>query len=536
MTGADLLAGLSVAGLLLPEAVAYAGIGGVPPQHAVAAAVAGLVVYAAIGGSRFAVVAPTSSSAAIVAASLAELSPGTPEYRLALAFGMVLLTGAYFLAAGMARFGNLSAFIARPVLRGFGFGLAVTIVVKQLPLLVGVAGVGGSPFLILRELAHRVGEWHPYSAATGVAALAVLFALKRWPRIPGAFVALVLGVAASRAADLPGHGVQVVGVIDITGLVPGLPDLARADWARLCALALPLFMIVFAESWGSMRYFALRHNDTLDANRELMALGAANAAAALVQGMPVGAGFSATAANEAAGAASKLAGVAASVALAAMMLGAGGLIANLPEPVLAAVVIAALAHSLDPTPLLALWRIGRDQYVALVAAVVVIAFGVVDGMLIAVGLSLAAALQRFSRPQVSELGELGDSRNYVDRMRHPEALTSTGIAIFRPMLPMFFANAELMLAEIGARLERQDAVQVVVLSLEESSDLDSTAAETLIAFDAQVKGSGRVLLFARIKDEVRDRLARAGAASLVQPARCYRSVADAVAAAEALLR
>jgi MFS superfamily sulfate permease-like transporter len=527
--GADVLAGLSVAGLLLPEAVAYAGIGGVPPVHALAAAVVGLLVYAAIGRSRFAIVAPTSSSAAIMAASVADIAVD-PSQRatlgLALGLAMVLAAGGFFLAAGAARLGSMAAFVSRPVLRGFAFGLAVTIVVKQLPLVVGVQGVGGMPLRVLLGLAARVRDWNWFSAGIGVAALLLLLGLRRLRGVPAAFVVLVVGIGLSFAVDLEGRHVGQVGALDVSGLMPGFPDLPSAAWLRAGQVALPLFLIVFAESWGTIRTLALRNGDVLDPNRELLALGAANVGAALVQGMPVGAGFSAGSANEAAGAVSRWAGVAAACALVALLLGASGLIARLPEPVLAAVVIAALMHALDPAPLWRLWVVGRDLWVALAGVAGVLVLGVLDGMLIAIGLSLATALQRFARPHMSVLGELGGSGNFVDSMNHPDAVVYPGVAVFRPNEPLFFANAERV---FGAIFARSAPARVVIVSLEESADLDSTAADALIEFARLVAGRGQTLLLARAKDEVQARLARAGGTGF----RCYRSVDDAAKVARA---
>jgi MFS superfamily sulfate permease-like transporter len=207
----DIVAGLSVAGLLLPEAVAYASIAGLPPQHALFAGVAGLVCYAIFGGSRFAIVSPTSSSAAIVAAAATSATTLSPdEFKLAVA-GAVLLTGAFFVVAGLARFGSLSNFISRPVLKGFAFGIGVTIVAKQIVTICGVHGIAGNPFQIAAQMVERLGEVKPLSVIIGVAALSVLVLLKRLPSVPGAFVVLLAGIALSYATDLEGRGVALAG-------------------------------------------------------------------------------------------------------------------------------------------------------------------------------------------------------------------------------------------------------------------------------------------------------------------------------------
>jgi MFS superfamily sulfate permease-like transporter len=249
--------------------------------------------------------------------------------------------------------------------------------------------------------------------------------------------------------------------------------------------------------------------------------------------MPVGAGFSAGAASEAAGAATRATAVVAAIGLAILIAVAGPLVGQLPEPVLAAVVITALTHSLDPSPLLRLWRLGRDQYVALGAAAAVILLGILNGMLVAIALSLAALVQRLASPQVARLGRLGSSRDFVDLERHPDAAPPPGIAIWRPTQPLFFANAERMLGLIAAGTRADKAAGLVVVSLEESFDLDSTALDALIEFDHDMNGAVRRIQYARVHHQVHDLLVSAGAGDLA--ARCSYSVDDAVAAVQAFV-
>lgn len=532
MNRRDVVAGLSVAGLMLPEAVAYAGIAGLPPQRAVYAAVAGCLVYAATGRSRFAVVAPTSASAAILAATLATL-PEEGAARADLATLAVAIAGIAFLLAWVTRLGLLTGFIARPVLRGFAFGLALTIILHQIPAIAGVTVEAPDlPRFVLALLA-GLPHWHAASLATGALALAALFTARRMPMLPGAFLVVIVGSAISAAFDLPSHGVAAVGPIAVVPVWPHLPEVDLDTLSRLVQLTLPMVLILFAESWGTMRSLALRHGDAITPDRELGALGLANLAAALVQGLPVGAGFSAGSANEAAGAASRWAAVVAALGLAALLLLATPLIAQLPRPVLAAVVIAALAHALDPTPIVRLWRIDRDEWVAIGAAVGVLLFGVVDGMLLAIAMSLAALLHRLATPQLARLGRLPGTRDFVDVARHPEAVKPEAIGVWRASEPLFFANAERILGLMFEAAAADPALTVVVLSLEESFDLDSTALEALIETDTRLANAGRVLVLARARDPLRDLLTTAGANDLV--ARSSYSVDDAVATAAARL-
>jgi MFS superfamily sulfate permease-like transporter len=355
-----------------------------------------------------------------------------------------------------------------------------------------------------------------------------LLLIRRYRFVPGAFLILAAGIAASALLGLPARGVAMVGAIDRSLAWPSLPALALGDLSRLAQFAFPLVLILFAESWGTIRALALRHGDAVDANRELGALGLANLAACLVQGMPVGAGFSAGNASEAAGAVSRATAVVAALALAVLIAAAAPLIALLPEPVLAAVVIVALVHALDPAPLVRLWKLGRDQYVALGAAAGVLLLGVLNGMLLAIALSLAALVRRLASPHVARLGRLGGGHDFVDLARHADAVSPPGIAIWRPAEPLFFANAERVLAAIARGTRAAPEVRAIVISLEESFDLDSTALEVLIEAETALRAAGISVRLARVHDHVRDLLAAAGAGDLA--ARSAYSVDDAVVA------
>jgi MFS superfamily sulfate permease-like transporter len=522
----DAVTGLSIAGLMLPEGIAYAQIAGLAPGRALIAAVAGGLAYALIGRSRFAVVSPTSSAAAILAASLVSL-PGDAATREAAATALVAIVGLFFLGFAVFRLGGLAGFISRPVLRGFAFGLALTIIIGQLPKLVAVAAPSGPIWTKLTALAAALPQWHLASLLLGGGALAALLALRRVPQLPAALLVIVAGIALSQLADLHTLGIATAGTVTLE--LPGFALPAQLpEWTRLFQLAAPIALILFAESWGTMRALALKHGDRISANRELGALGAANFAAAAVQGMPVGAGFSAGSANEAAGATSRLSGAVGAAALLLLALFAGNWIARIPEPILAAVVIAALTHALSPAPFVRLFRIDRDQGTALAAAAGVLAFGVLDGMLVAVALSIANLLYDLSHPSISELGRVGESHDFVDVTRHREARTIPGLAIFRPNAPLIFANAESVLFAIAERALARDA-HCVVLSLEESNDLDSTAVDALGEFTSQLGKAGRRVILARVHDRVREVLNKDGLDNLA--AGSTFSVADAAALA-----
>ncbi len=525
---ADLLAGLAVAGVLLPEAVAYAAIAQVPTTHALLAALAGLCVYPLLGSSRFAIAAPTSSAAAVFGSAVLS---GGPQMGLAL----VGLTGALFLLAGLLRAEFLGAFISRPVLRGFAWALAVTIVLKQVPHVLGVHAPAANIIPLLGQLATEASRLHHPSLVWGIGALALWLLLhhtpQRWIWLPPSLIVLALGVMLSVALKPEARGMQLVGQIEWQALSLQLPKLSIEHWLSAVEIAPALLLILFAESWGSVRSLALQQGEEVDARRELLALGAANGISALLQGLPVGAGFSAAAANQSAGARSKWAGVAAALALALMLWLARPALALLPVPVVAAVVIAILLHNLWPRSVLGSLHLRSDTWLALVAAAGVLGFGVLFGMLLAVGLSIALALKRFADPVVVELGRLPNTRDFVNVARHAGAQTLPGILIMRPDEPLFFANAEAVFKRVADRV-RQAGAHTAILSLEMSDDLDSTALEAIGELSRRLSAQNCQLMLARIKDPARLGLERSGLNSDGRPgARLFWSVDDAVSAA-----
>jgi len=530
---ADVLAGLSIAGLLLPEAVAYSGIAGLPPQAGVIALFAGLVCYGLLGRSRYAIVSATSSSAAVLAAGTLALAGPSAASRAAVAATLVLLTGGCFLVAGAAQLGGLSQLVARPVLRGFTFGLACVIALKQLPNLLGLPALHGDFVpLLLVALLRLVGQIQPATAMAGVVALGVLFVCERVPRVPGSLLVIVLGMAAS--GWLAAHGVALTGAIDF---VPawGWPAWPTDNqWLPSIELAAALLLVLYAESYGSIRAFALKHGDPVNADRDLLVIGLANALSGLLHGMPVGAGYSGTSANEAAGARSRLAGLVAAATLLLLVLLLLRWIERIPEPVLAAIVIHAVSKSwrLSVFKPYLQWR--RDRLVALAAVVAVLALGILDGLLVAIAFSLVMLLRRFATPRLGVLGQLPGSHDFVAIGEHPSAQSPPGMLILRPEEPLFFANAESILALARQQVVDHPSARVVVISLEESPDLDSTALEALADFAAWAGTRGIVLRVARLKDTVHDLLVRAALPQLPPRALDYWSVEDAVTVAPSI--
>lgn len=532
----DVVAGFSIAGLLLPEAVAYAGIASLPPQAGLIALLCGLVVYSLIGTSRFAIVSATSSSAAVLFATVLS-EPGTNgATALTLAAALIIATGVLFILAGAARLGGMSDFIARPVLRGFTFGLALTIAVKQLPKILDVAVHHSDTPRIALELITSAANANRYSTALGAAALALLFGLGRWGgRIPATLVVIVLAIAGGYWVDWHAYGIAVVGHIDLQNISVGVPDLNRAQWMQSAELGFALMLILYAESYGSIRNFALKHGDSISANRDLVALGCANLLSGLLHGMPVGAGYSATSANEAAGAQSRLAGLCAAAVVALIVWLFLPQLARIPEPVLAAIVIFAVSHSLHPSVFKPYWTWHRDRLVVVAALLAVLVLGVLHGLLAAIGVSLLLTLRKLSEPNVSVLGRLRNSHDFVDVSLHPEAKPLPGVLIARPEVPLFFANTERVLGKVRALLKAQPepALHTIMLSLEETPDVDGSAIEALRIFAAECAARGLRLMFVRLKPRALTALQRATDETL-RPAmlhelsvdECVQSLAD----------
>jgi MFS superfamily sulfate permease-like transporter len=529
----DLVAAASLAGLLLPEGVAYAHIAGLPSQAGVLALFAGLISYGVFGSSRVAVVSATSSSAAVLAASLGAPEGFDPVLRPLWAAGLVLLTGVLFLLAAMARLGAVSNFISKPVLRGFALGLAWTIILRQLAAMCGVHLGTGQFFPGLWQWLQVAQAWDAQGLALGLVALLLLSAFARVERLPGGFVVLALSIVVGQSGWAGAHGIALTGPIDL-GLqrLPAVPALSLDQWARLGELAFAVALILYAESYTSIRSFAAP--GSIAPNRDLVALGIANVASALLRGMPVGAGFSATAANVAAGARSRWSGLAACAMLALVAAFALRWVALTPEPVLAAVVVHALRRSADPRALQPFFAWKRDRLVAAAAVVAVLLLGVLHGLLLGVALSLAATLQQLSMPRVSWLARLPGTHDFVDAALHPEAVPTPGLLVARPEVPLFFANAERVFDALRRHIAAlgngpAQAVRGFVLSLEESPDLDSASIEALGDFAALLARRGIDFRIARAKDVVREVLATAALPAVPPSSFTPWSVDDAVA-------
>ena len=524
----DLVGGISLTGLMIPEAVAYSAIAGLPIAFGVTGAIVGPLAYAVIGRSRLAVVSATSGAAALLAAAIGSAAiAGIPRTDCAVA--LTVLVGLFFVVGAGLRVAALTSFISRAVLHGFGFGLAVTIAVRQLPALLGLHSVSGAPWQIVAGLAQHAGEISLPSLALGVAALLLLALSRRLKFTAGGLVIIIASAAAMKFAG-PGHwGIATVGQITLAPTLPTVPRIEWRDWARLAQLAFPIAVVLLAESWATIRSLAAARGDPVSPQKEIAALGLANIASGLLRGLPVGAGFSISNANAQGGTVDRLGAVLGAVSIFIVALTAANAIALIPEPVLAAIVISALTHALSVRPFIALFRLGRDQWVALVAAAAVLVLGLINGLLVAVALSLLGLLRRLAHPHLSELGRSG-AHDFVDCSMHSDAKKVPGMLIVRPDAPLFFGNADAVLGAVSQRASALDA-RTIILSLEESDDFDSSTIDALSDFSSAMAAQNRSLFLARLHDRVRTILIRGGLKELASAGTF--SVDDAVKAASA---
>jgi len=319
--------------------------------------------------------------------------------------------------------------------------------------------------------------------------------------VPGGLLVVVIGIVAGQWLNLSAYGVKMIGLIDLSLEVPNLPVLPFADWLRLGEVAFALVMILYAESYGSISAYALKHGDRVNSNRDMLALGASNLLSGLFHGLPAGAGYSATSANEAAGATSRLAGGVAALVVLLIVMTVLPYIALTPEPILAAIVIHALARGLSLQPLgrYFIWR--RDRVLVMCAVGAVLLLGVLDGLLVSVAISVLLMLKQMSAANIQILGRIDGGHDFVDVQRHPAAETVPGVLVVRPDEALFFANVERILGAALHLIRHPPApIHTVILSLEESPDLDGTSIEAMQEFFVRVHNEGKRLILARLKD------------------------------------
>ena len=533
----DLVTALAIWAVLVPEGMAYASLAGLPPETGLFAALAPLLAYAVLGTCRQITVGPSSAIAAYSAAAVAPLALGDPARFISLSALLALLVGVLLLAAGLARAGFIADFFARPVLTGFVAGLALVIGVGQLYKLLGVEGGGTSFFGKLEVLVRQHGSTDLITLAIGLSALAVIFALRAFaPKVPSALVVVVLGIVAVSALGLQEHGVQIVGEIPDGLPRPAFPSFSIGDVTDLLPDALALALIAFAESIAGARAFAAKHGYEVDADQELVALGVSNLGAGLLQGFSVDASLSRSATADAAGVKSQMSGVILFVLLIVTMLLLMPLFYNLPEAVLGAIVIAAVAHLVDIGALRRLRRADQTDFLlALICFSGVLVFGLLVGLAVAVVVSLLALVFRAYRPSSAVLGRApgaidDEALRYRGLDDHPDCETFPGLVILRVDGELFFANARWFRETVRSLVRGQTpAVREVLIHAGAVPHLDTSAAAMLKELIAELQESEVELDFARVTTSLYKDLERNGIVALVGGQRFHETVAAGVA-------
>jgi sulfate permease, SulP family len=537
----DLLAGLAVWAVLVPESLAYASLAGVSPVVGLYAAPGALILYAALGSSRHLITGLGAATSALSAATVGAYAAGGSNKFVVMTAALALSAGVILLLAGVLRLGFIASFISEPVFKGFIAGLALTIIVGQLFTLVGVSSGSGDFFQKLWSLLSKLGDAHGLTVLVGTVSLAIVLTLRRFaPSVPGALAAAVFGVAAVEIFTLNHHGVTIVG--HITRGLPslGVPHLAFHEYLRLAGAGVGVTLVGFAEGLSAARAYAAKHDYAIDTNRELIGNGSASMASGLSGGIVVSGSLTKTAVAGSAGANSQLSGLVVAALTIVTLLVLLGPFEALPEATLAAIVIAALIGLVDVRAFVRLYRVSaspsgglaaRPDFIAAVAALLgVTVFSTLAGLFIGIGSSLALLLYRVSRPRVAELGEVpGTPDQYADVEKHPENRSPPGIAILRVESGLFFANAELVSKRLHEAAS-SDGTRAVVLDAETTPFLDVTAVNMLDRATADLKHKGVRLLVARDIGAVRDVLRSAGADATLT--NVYPSVQAAVEAVE----
>ena len=515
----DLVAGVTLAAYAIPVSLAYAGLAGLPPQVGIYGYMLGGLGYALLGSSRQLAVGPTSAISLMIAGTVAGMAGGDAEHYAQIASLAGFTVALLCLIAWLLRLSVLVRLISDSILVGFKAGAGLTIIMTQLPSLLGVPG-GGNNFLeragvILGQLGQI--DYLVLGLAV-VATLALLLGEWFFPGRPLALGVVALGIIVATAFGLPQHGVPT------TGLVPGgLPSIAGPtlrlrDVDGIFPLAAGCLLLAYIESISAARTFATKHGYELDPSQEFIGIGAANLAAALGHGYPVAGGLSQTAVNDKAGARTPLSLVFASIALALCLLFLTGLLANLPKAVLAAVVLTAVLGLIDIRALHRMWRISKaDFYAAAIALGAVLLLGILQGILLAALASVLIMLARASQPHVAFLGRVPETNSYSDIARHPENEKLANVLAFRPEASVLYVNAESILNSVLERLQESDTsdVRMVICDLSTSPYMDLAGSKMLRQLHDELVRGGIVLRIVGARGRVRDLLRADGVGDLV---------------------
>ena len=479
----DFVAGLTIMALLVPEGMAYAQLAGVPPQAAFYAAPIGLILFAIFGTSRQLVVAVSSAVAVMSASIVGGLVEADSAEFIVMTAALAILAGIVSVLAGLLRLGRIAQFFSESVLTGFVSGLALVIMIKQVPKLFGLEPVQGNFWERTIEIIRELPETHLITMAVGLSALVLMIFLEhRLKRIPAALVILIYGIAVVSVFNLAVQGVEIIGDIPSGLAPPQIPDISLEAWASLIPGAFALTLVMFSEGIGPDRSFASKHKYEIDENQELIAMGASNIGAGFFQGFPIGASLSKSAASDAAGGKTQMAGIIAALATAAVALFFTPLFFNLPEAALGAIVIVAVSGMFKPQEFRRLYWLRRQEFwLALITFLAVLTFEeVLVGLLIGVLFSLLALIARASSPKMSILGRLPGTIAYRSTTYYPDAIQKPGLLIVRADEGIFFANAASLRNALRSQITASDPpIRATIFDMEMTDELDVPSTEML---------------------------------------------------------
>jgi len=532
--GRDLVAGLTVAALALPSAMAYGQLAGLSPVNGLYTLLLPTVAYVLLGSSRRLVIGPEGATSTLVAAAVLPLAVAGSGDAAELASILALLVAACYLLARALRLGWIADYFSRPVLIGYLHGVAITLVVAQLGKLLGLEIDASEPLRRLWEVVQELGDMSGATLAVSVASLGALLGLRRFlPIVPGALIVVVTTIALSWAFDFASHGVATVGPVADGLPRPKVPTPPLADVVALVPAALGLFLVSFADEILTARAFAGKRREHVRASQELLTMGAANAAAGFTQGFSVGASGARTAVNDAMGARTQIAGLFAAGAIVVILLFLTEPVQYLPQAVLGAVIVAAGISIVEPTAWRALAAIDRVE-VAIAAVTVgcVVFFGVLEALVVAVGLSIIDTVRRSARPYDAVLGWVPHLEGYRNVALHPSARVTPGVVVYRLDDRLFFANAQYVKGRVREAIRAAPTeTSWLVFDAEAINHIDSTGMEALLDLTRDLRRDQITLVVARLRTRMLPDFEAAGLTDAIGPEHFYPSVKLAVAAA-----
>lgn len=527
----DVLAGLTVAAYLVPQVMAYAGLAGLPPVTGLWATLAPLALYVLLGSSRNLSLGPESTTALMTAAVVAPLAGGDPARYAALAGALAVMVGLLCLIAFAARLGFVADLLSKPILVGYLAGVAVTMMVGQLAKLTGVPVDGDSIPAELVSFAGQLPLIHAGTTLFAAAALGLLF-LGQWrfPRLPTPLFVVLLATVTVAVFDLQRHGIAVIGAVPQGLPTPALPDVG--DLRHLLLPAVGVLVVGYTDTVLTARAFAERGGSPVDANQELLALGAANLGAGMLRGFPISSSGSRTALAVAAGGRTQVYSLVALVCVVAVLVFAGPILAGFPTATLGAIVVYAAVRLIDVSGFRRLAAFRRSEFLlALAAFAGVLVFDILYGVLLAVGLAVAEMLHRVARPHDAVQGFVPGLAGMHDIDDYPQATTVPGLLVYRYDSPLFFANAEdFRRRALAAVANQHEPVAWLVLNVEANVEVDSTGLDALEDLRAELAGRGVVFALARVKQDLLAALDAYGLTAAIGPDRIFPTLPTAVAA------